>query len=147
MTSSYPISLHKAWDYLIDFNNWPAYYAGMLEIIEPDVCAWETPGDIVRIAYRLLGRRVEAELTLEEIQPAQFVRMTARVPGLPDVCQEWRYREFDDHFELTITMETEEPTSFFGRAIDKTLLPVALDRDLEHTMENIKDVLAVAFAA
>lgn len=147
MTSSYPVSLDKAWDYLRDFNNWPAYYAGMIEIIEPDECRWETPGDIVRLAYRLVGRRIEAEVRLEEMRPAELVRWTASVPGLPDVHQEWRYKEFDDHIELTITMETEEPTSFFGKAIDKTLLPIALERDLKHTMENIKDVLAVAHAA
>jgi len=40
-------------------------------------------------------------------------------------------------------METEEPTNFFGKTIDRMLLPRILERDLKQSLENLNDIYTV----
>lgn len=144
LTHTFPVPLKQAFDYLDDFKLWPNWYSGLTEIIEPDRAAWDKPGDKVRWAYRLLGRRLEGESILEEMKPAELVTFISKVPGLPDVRHEWLYvAAGDKDFVLKVIMETEEPTTFFGKAIDRMVLPRALERDLKQTMENLADIFAL----
>ena len=143
LTNTFPAPLKKGFDFLHDFTMWPHWYAGMTAIIDPGTAAWDEPGDAVRFAYKLLGRRLEGVSTLEEMRPMELVRFVASVPGLPEVHQEYHYAPAGDEvFVLKVVMETGEPTSFFGRAIDRMLLPRALQRDLRRSMENLHDIFA-----
>lgn len=144
MTHVYPIPLKKAFHLVADFKRWPDWYAGMTEILEPEKGHWAAPGDKVRFAYRLLGRRVEGEAILEEFKELELVAFRTEVPGLPVVHFVYRHAEKSpEAFNLTVAMETEEPTSFFGKAIDKMLLPKVLERDLRHSLENLETMFGV----
>lgn len=139
MTRTYPVPLKKGFDYISDFKTWPDWYVGMTEILEPGT--WHTPGDHVRCAYRLLGRRIEGKVILDGYREGELVTLHSEVPALPVVHEEWHYKEAGDSaFVLRVILETEEPTSFFGRAIDRMLLPVALERDLRHSLENLDSI-------
>jgi hypothetical protein len=141
---TFPVSRKKAFDYLDDFTTWPTWYAGMLEIIEPDKATWSAAGDKVRFAYKLLGRRLEGECTLEEVHEAELVKFTATIPTVGDVHQEWFYSDAgDEAFTLKVILETEEATSFFGKVIDKMVIPRVLERDLRHTLEHLEETFAI----
>ncbi len=158
MTRRYPVPLKKGFDYIDDFKTWPNWYVGLTEILRPEEAAWNTPGDEVRFAYRLLGRRVEGKAILDEHRDTELVEFHTEVPGLPVVHFEYLYEEGElpiqrnvlgppfraisgeKGFVLRVIMETEEPTSFFGKAIDRMLLPVALERDLGHSLENLDTI-------
>jgi hypothetical protein len=141
MTRTYPVPLKKGFDYVDDFKTWPDWYVGMTAILEPEKGAWHTAGDEVRFAYKLLGRRLEGKAILDEYRDTELVKFHTEVPGLPVVHFEYHYREAGEAaFVLKVIMETEEPTSFFGKAIDRMLLPVALERDLRHSMENLDTI-------
>jgi hypothetical protein len=144
MSHTYPIPLKKAFHAVADFRRWPDWYAGMTEILEPEKGRWGAVGDKVRFAYRLLGRRVEGEAIVKEFRELELVAFRTEVPGLPTVHFEYRYEEKGrEAFVLTVAMETEEPTSFFGKAIDKMLLPRVLERDLRHSLENLDTMLGI----
>lgn len=141
MTRTYPVPLKKGFDYAIDFRTWPDWYVGMAEILEPEDATWTKPGDELRFVYKLLGRRLEGRAILDELIDTELVKFHSEVPGLPVVYFEYRYRAAgEEAFVLTAIMETEEPTSFFGKAIDKMVLPVALERDLRHSLENLDTI-------
>ena len=141
MTRTYPVPLKKGFDYIDDFKTWPDWYVGMTEILEPEKGAWHIAGDEVRFAYKLLGRRLEGKAILDEYRETELVKFHTEVPGLPVVYFEYHYREAGEAaFVLKVIMETEEPTSFFGKAIDRMLLPVALERDLRHSLENLDTI-------
>lgn len=141
---TYPVPRKKAFDYLDDFTTWPAWYVGMLEIIEPDTAAWSAAGDKIRFAYKLLGRRLEGECTLEEVREAELVKFTASIPTVGDVHQEWVYSDAGDGaFTLKVIMETEEASSFFGKVIDKMVIPRVLERDLRLTLEHLEETFAI----
>lgn len=101
------------------------------------------PGDEVRFGYKLLGRRLEGVAVLEEHKDAELTRFHTEVPGLPVMHFAYHYAEVDPEvFDLRVAMETEEPTSFFGRSIDRMLLPRVIERDLTGSLENLEDIFS-----
>lgn len=143
LTHTYPVPLKKGWDYTDDFTMWPAWYAGMTQIIEPETGAWAEPGDRVRYGYKLLGRHIEGVAILEETIEHELTRFRTETPGLPTFHFEYRLAEAGtEAFVLKVVMETEEPTSFFGKSIDRMLLPRIVERDLKRSLENLHDIFA-----
>lgn len=137
----FPGDAKEAFDYLNDFRTWPEWYTGMIELIEPAKAAWAASGDRVKFAYRILGRRVEVECRLDELRPAEYVKLTATIPMVGDVKQEWIYDDSEEgFFTLKAVMETDEPTSFFGRAVDKMVIPRVLERDWRHTLDHLAEI-------
>lgn len=140
---TYPVPLKKGFDYVDDFKMWPSWYVGMTDIIAPEEGAWLEPGDEVRFGYKLLGRRLEGVAVLEEHKDAELTRFHTEVPGLPVMHFAYHYAEVDPEvFDLRVAMETEEPTSFFGRSIDRMLLPRVIERDLTGSLENLEDIFS-----
>lgn len=138
---SFPAPRKEAFEYLTEPRNWPGFYSNLTDVDEGS--SWSAAGDKVVFDYSILGRRVKAEATLEEYVYGELVRHSVRVPGLPDVHQEWVYSDTDDGFAVEVTMNTAVAESFLGRAIDRLLIPKALSRDLERTLENIEDMLSL----
>jgi hypothetical protein len=142
-TRTMPVELKLGWDYVNDFRHWPDFYAGFDHIVDPEIGSWNTAGDSVKFAYRLLGRKIEGVATLQERQEGALVKFIAKVPPLPDVMEEWHYRDLNDHFILRVVLETGGTTSFMGRLIDGTLLPRVLEKDLKRTMDNLEDLFGM----
>ncbi len=143
VAKSFPVPLKNGFDYIDDFKLWPDWYVGLTEILDPAVSQWVFPGDSVKFSYRLLGRRVEGTATLDEKIDGEFVKFHTDVPGLPRVHQEWHYATAGaEAFIVKVVLETKEddPTSLFGKVIDKTMLPRVLDRDLRGSLENLDEI-------
>lgn len=138
---TYSVPLKKGFDYVVDFRLWPHWYAGMIEVLDPEEAAWSSPGDAVRFAYKLLGRRIEGNIVLDEYIEGELVRCHSVVPGLPEVAFTYNYAPAGfEAFILKVTMDTEEPDTFFGKAIDRMLLPRVVARDLKRSLENLDDI-------
>lgn len=141
LTRTYPVPLKKGFDYIDDFRMWPDWYVGLTHLIEPEKGAWSEPGDEVRFQSKLLGRRIEGRCVLDEKTEGEMARYHVVVPSLPIVHFAWHYTGAGpEAFTAKVEMETEEPTSFFGKTIDRTLLPRVLERDLKRSMENLTDI-------
>jgi hypothetical protein len=140
----FPIALKQGWDYLMDWRLFPQWRVGMVEVLDPETAAWSKPGDKFRFAYRMLGRTVEGECVLEDIREHELNRFTSTVPGLGTVTETWRYQDIDDDlFAISVIMEGSEPTSFFGKVIDRTLMPRVVERDLHRTFDNLHDIFTM----
>ena len=144
MSREFSVPLKQAYDYLMDIKTIPDWRVGVIEMIEPEWASWHMPGDRMRLAYRVLGRRVESECTLEENKEAELVRFTTRTPRLPSVHESWHYTpKGQDAFELKVIQETEEAESFFGKVIDRMLLPRVIEKDLARTLDNLEDMFSM----
>ncbi len=139
----FPVPRKEAFEYVTDPKTWPTFYSNLIEITDPESTAFGKPGDTVSFVYSILGRRVNAIATLQEIVYGEVVRHTVKIQGLPDVHQEWEYSDTDDGFTVRVTMNTDESTSLFGKKIDRFVVPKALQRDLERTLENMEAMFAV----
>ena len=144
LSREYPIPLKQGYDYMTDPLLFPVWRTGMIEILDPEHAAWNQAGDGIRFAYRLLGRRVEGEAILDEARDAELIRFTGTVPGIPKVHETWHYRATgEDSFEVRTVQETEEATSLFGKAIDRTLFPRAIERDLRRAFDNLEEIFSM----
>ncbi len=144
---TYPVPLKKGFDYISDFRTWPLWYVGMTEIVEPEACGWTDPGDEVRYRYKLLGRQIDAVSILDESVDLERKTFRTASPGLPEARWEYRYATAgSEAFILRVVLETEEPTSFFGRSVDRMLLPRIVERDLKRSLENLHDIFVASLA-
>ncbi len=143
IAKTFSVPLKAGFDYIDDYRTWPDWYVGMTEILDPAMAQWVFPGDSVKFSYRLLGRRIEGVATLDEKIDGEFVRFHTDVPGLPRVHQEWHYGTAGETaFIAKAILETKEDdlTTFFGKVIDKMMLPRALERDLRGSLENLEEI-------
>jgi hypothetical protein len=137
-----PGPLSKGFGYIDDFRTWPAWYKGMVEILEPDKGAWRQPGDEVRFAYALLGRRLEGSAVLERKREGELSVFRTRVPGLPTFHFEYHFApDGPEAFSLKVVMQSEEPAGLLGMAFDRVILPRVVERDLRQSLENLHRVL------
>ena len=143
-TCTLPVSRKEAYDYLHDPKTWPMWLAGMVEVLDVEHASWDAPGDEVRFIYRVVGRKVEGVLHLDEIQPGELIKAHATMPGVGDFYQEWRYRDAEgDTCTLTVVYETEPPASLFGTVIDRTVTSRAIDHDLTLSLANAEGVFTI----
>jgi uncharacterized protein YndB with AHSA1/START domain len=144
-TREIPVSVKKMWDYGTDPMTWPVWYAGCTEIIDPETAAFGKVGDTVRVAYSVLGRRLEFPCTIEEYEEHKLVRFVTEMPGpLPRGHQTWRYTDLgDDRMMLEVVMEGEDSTNWFGKIIDRMVLPRIYQRDLKDSLDNLANIAAV----
>jgi hypothetical protein len=144
LSREFHVPLKAAYDYLSDWTAFTDWRVGMVEVLNPDTAAWSKPGDGFRFSYRLLGRLIEGESVIDEIREQEIDRFTSTVPGLGTVTETWLYKPIDEEsFALTVIQEGPEPTNFFGKIIDRTLLPRVIQRDLERTLDNLEDIFSM----
>jgi len=143
LTHTYPVELQKAWDYITDPHHWADWFVNLLSVEDPDQ-RWTEPGDVVRFNYRLLGRKLEGELIIDERQAPTLMSYTAKIPGMPIIRHTWRHVEAPGPVvTTTVVQETDEPTSFFGKVVDRMLIPRALEHDLRRTLDNLADMFSM----
>lgn len=137
-----PVSLKKMWDYTTDCRTWPDWYASMTEIVKPG--PWAGKGDTVDVAYKVLGRRLEFSCKIEEFKEHESIRFGAHLPKpLPLVHQHWTWEELgNDRVALSVTIEGDDPTNWFGKIIDRTVLPGIYRRDLANSLDNLAQMAA-----
>lgn len=140
-TRSFPAPRKEAFEFLTEPRNWPRFYSNLTDV--DGGSSWSAAGDKATFGYSILGRRVEATATLEEFVYGELVRHTVQIPGLPEVHQEWVYDDDDGGFTVEVTMNTPETGSFLGKAIDRLLIPRALNRDLDRTLENMEGMFGL----
>lgn len=139
----FAVPLEMGWAYLSRPRSLVDWRAGMLELQDPETARWAEAGDRLRMAFRLLGRRLEGECILDEMRANELARFTVRVPGLPVLHETWEYTPAGEQgFLVHVIQESEPPASFFGRAIDNTLLPRVVLRDLERSLDTVADIFA-----
>ncbi|MCP4225027.1 MAG: SRPBCC family protein [Actinomycetia bacterium] len=137
----FPVSLKEMWDFTMDFHEWPLWYAGMLGIVEPEMGAWAKPGDSVRIAYKMMGRRIEYTCTVSEWKEHELLDFVAEPPALPAAHFRWHWQPLGEgRAQVIVELETDEPTTFFGKVIEKTQIPRIYHRDMVRSLDNLEEI-------
>jgi hypothetical protein len=143
MSRDYAADRTRLFDHLVEPANWPSYYNGIIEVLPYE--RFQEPGDAVTFRYRLLGRTVEGTATLLELRAGERFRSRAEATGLPTVEHDWTYEDGDEGTHVRVVMDTPPVDSFFGRAIDRFIVPRQIERDLARTLDNVEDLVAVGF--
>jgi len=134
---SYPLPRDRAFAYITDPRNWPAYWPGLVAVEDAGESRWREPGDTMRLRMRLLGRVTTLHMTLERLEPASLVTYGSVQRGLPDARHERHFEPAADGFtyRLVVTFAARPgPTGW----LDRTVVRRGIDRALRRTLNNLE---------
>lgn len=144
-TREYAADRKELFDRLTDPAFWPHYYNGM---VAAETERFTEAGDVAHFRHRLLGRLMDGEARLLEFDAPNRIRIEAEVKGMPPVEQDWVYEDTEDGgTRIHAVMTTPEVESWFGRTLDRFVMPRQLERDLLRTLDNVEDLLRVGLDA
>ena len=137
----YPVSAEAGFAYITDLASWPDYWPGLVRV--EDGSRWNEPGDVTRLAMRLLGREVELRMTLRRIEPDRLVEYDSVQTGLPDAHHERDFEPVGDGFRYRLVVEYE-PRSGLRGVYDRLLVRRGIERALRQTTQNLVKALPKA---
>ena len=138
LTHRFAVPLRDGFDYIVDPRNWPEYWPGLIRV-DP-ASRWQAPGDRARVVMRLLGRRVELEMTLRTFDPYRLVEYTSVQRGLPDARHERGFTDAGDRFDYRLAVEFDPRAGARG-VVDRRLVRRAVARTLQRTVGNLEERL------
>ncbi|HSC91536.1 MAG TPA: SRPBCC family protein [Gaiellaceae bacterium] len=130
----FPVSVEEGFAYVTDPERWPEFWPGLVSVAPG--ARWREPGDVSRLAMRLLGRRTELVMTLQRFEPGRLVEYTTTQRGLPDARHTRGFAADGDGFRYTLGVELEPRPGLRG-VLDRTLVARAVRRALRQTLRNL----------
>jgi len=138
MTRTFPVPLQQGWDYVEDFRTWHEWMN--LEVVDPEECAREKPGDTVRVAGKMIGSRFSGSLILEEMVSPELSRTLYRWPGWPDIHVEQHYAEAGPGaFTVRLVAYVDDEAGMLGKAAAwvMTNLPFMMQREVRGDFDRL----------
>ena len=136
LSRTFPVPVSDAFAFITAPANWKAFFPHFIRLHDPACAKWDAPGDRVTVAIRILGRMVDVDMTLEEIQRDKRVVYVSRQQGLPDARHERRFKAAPEGFEFGL-MVAFDPRSGLAGLYDRFLVKPAIARALCTTVENL----------
>lgn len=138
MTRTFPVPLQQGWDYVEDFRTWHEWLN--LEVIDPDECRWEKPGDTIRVASKMMGISFPGTLILEELDALERSRTRWRWTGWPDFLMEYRYSEAGPKaFTVHLIASVDEDAGLVGQSAAwlMTNVPFLMRREVRSSLDRL----------
>ena len=139
LSRTFPIPVSDAFAFITAPSNWKAFFPHFVRLHDPARAKWDAPGDKVTVAIRILGRTVDVNMTLEEIQRDKRVVYVSRQHGLPDARHERRFTVASEGFDFGLIVAFD-PRSGLAGLYDHFLVKPAIARALRTTVENLDSV-------
>jgi len=139
LTHTFPVSVADAFSYITDTGNWKEFFPNFVRLHDPVHAKWDSPGDEVSVVIRLLGREVEVQMVLNQVEKDSRVTYVSRQQGLPDASHERHFKAVPEGFEFRPVVAFN-PRSGIAGLFDRFLLKRAIAGALHKTIENLETV-------
>jgi hypothetical protein len=139
MTHAFPVSAHEAFGYITDTDNWKTYWPGYVRINNAAGARWKQPGDTIALVIRLLGREVELDMALTDVQPNALVRYRSSQRGLPDALHERYWRATSDGCEYQIVVNYEPRRGLMG-LFDRLIVQRSVRKAVGQILKNLDGI-------
>ena len=139
LTHIFPVSHIDAFTYITDPRNWNEFFPNFVRLHDPAHARWNSPGDEVTVVIRLLGREVEVNMTLQQIEKDTRVTYVSRQQGLPNASHERHFKAVPEGFEFRPVVVLEPRTGLTG-LFDRLVVKRAVAGALRKTIENLESV-------
>jgi Polyketide cyclase / dehydrase and lipid transport len=137
LTHTFPVSHIDAFSYITDPKNWNEFFPNFVRLHDPAHAKWNSPGDEVTVVIRLLGREVEVNMTLQQLEKDTRVTYVSRQRGLPNASHERHFKAVPEGFEFRPVV-VFEPRSGLAGLFDRLLVKRAIAGALRKTIENLE---------
>jgi uncharacterized protein YndB with AHSA1/START domain len=136
---TFPVPVGQAFAFVTDPNHWGAFFPNFVRLHDAAHAKWRTPGDKVTVSIRILGRTVEVNMTLEEIEKERRVAYVSRQQGLPEARHERNFRAVPEGFEFELIVAFEPRGGLTG-LYDRFVVRAAVAGALRKTVRNLASV-------
>jgi len=139
LAHTFPVSRGDAFAYITDTKNWKEFFPNFVRLDDAAHAKWDTPGDMVTVVIRFLGREVQVNMKLEEYQKDNRVTYVSRQQGLPDARHERYFKAVPEGFEFCPVVAFT-PRSGLAGLFDHLVLKRAIAGALRKTIQNLESV-------
>ena len=94
-----------------------------------------------RQTLRILGRNVEAEWRVEDLQAPNSIAYTATGPGGAALRMAQHVRAEGNGCRVELDLDYELPAGFAGAALNRAYLERRNEREVEHSLQNLKELV------
>jgi hypothetical protein len=139
MSHAFPVSVHEAFSYITDLENWKEYWPGFVRIINALDVKWKESGDTVVLVIRLIGREVELHMRLTDFQQDARVCYRSHQLGLPTAQHERYWRPTVHGCEYQIVVNFEPRQGVLG-IFDRFVLQQSIRNAVRQTLKNLDTI-------
>jgi len=104
----------------------------------------DTPGARFTVVSKIAGRPLDITWHVEEVEAPRFFVATATTPLGGGARQRVDYEPEGSGTRVTIDMEYEIAAGLLGQVLSKAFAERAIERDVQHSAENLKAVVEEA---
>ena len=127
--------LGPGYDFITDLRCWSRYWPNLMRVAPES--RWSEPGDTASLTLKLLGRPTRLDMTLARVIPYRLIQYTSKQGGLPAATHERHFAEDPAGFAYRIVVEFE-PRAGTRRPFDRLVVPRAVERMAEQTVDNLE---------
>ena len=98
-------------------------------------------GQTFRQTLRILGRSLEAEWRVEDLEAPNSVSYTATAPGGGTLRMAQHVRAEGNGSRVELDLDYELPGGFAGKALNRAYLERRNEREAEHSLQNLKELV------
>ncbi len=125
---------------LTDLHQLPHWATTVVETHDvPNVSLQE--GSTFRQTVRVAGRNLECEWTVTELDHPRRIAYQASAPGGGQLTMQQIVSSTDSGSIVELDLDYELPGGFLGNAIDRLYVERRNEREAEHSLHNLKDLL------
>ena len=104
----------------------------------------DTPGARFTVVSKIAGRPIDITWQIEEVEAPRYFVATATTPLGGSARQRVDYEPDGSGTRVTIDMEYEIAPGLLGQVLSKAFAERAIERDVQHSSENLKAVVEEA---
>ncbi len=130
----------EVFDVITDLDRLPAWATIVVETHDVP----ETPlrnGTTFRQTIRVAGRTLESEWRVAELEPSRHVAYEATAPGGGQLAMKQTVVPTDGGCRVELELDYELPGGVLGELANRAYLERRNEREAEHSLHNLKDLL------
>ena len=133
-------SPERVWEVLIDAERLPQYNVTIVEVRNPT-----GPLDQVGSSYdavaKVYGRQIEGRWEVTDVIPLRRIAQVAAGPGGSQATVNGTIEPSGDGTRAAVEVDYQLPAGFLGEVANRLFIERSVERDVRHTLENLKELV------
>lgn len=137
----YDAPIERVFALATDFERYPQWNVNYVEIKE--VTGPVEVGTKVTGTMQFMGRQVEGTGEIVHVEPPRLIRIVGERPEGGRTDSTYRFTPVETGTDYVVDIEYELPTGIIGQITDRLFVERAVERDLQHSLENFTALLEI----
>jgi uncharacterized protein YndB with AHSA1/START domain len=142
LTTHFDAPIEQVFELATDFKRYPEWNVTYIEVKEV-TGPTDTVGTKVHSIMKFLGRQTDGWGEIVEVERPKLLKMAGSDPNGGKLELIYRFTPADSGTDAELESDYELPAGLLGQIADKLFVERAVERDVQHSMENFKALLAV----